>query len=120
MESWLGRRTVDRSERVSVSGPREHVAVEIPPIWLRPDPIDPDTQLGVPTSGPEVGFRHRIGGEPPLLAGPQPVCTSCRQKMTFYGQLDSVNAEVRLADVGLVAVYVCFDCFESTSMVVSS
>jgi hypothetical protein len=37
--------------------------------------------------------------------------------MTFYGQLDSINDEFVLADVGLVFVFVCFDCFTSMSVV---
>ena len=39
--------------------------------------------------------------------------------MTFYGQLDSVSDEVCLGDVGVVLVFVCFDCFEATAQVES-
>jgi hypothetical protein len=40
--------------------------------------------------------------------------------LTFYGQLDSVNDDVILADAGLVLVFVCFDCFEAAAQVVSA
>lgn len=40
--------------------------------------------------------------------------------MTFYGQLDSLNDQVVLADVGVVLVFVCFDCFESAATIASS
>ena len=39
--------------------------------------------------------------------------------MTFYAQLDSINDEYNLADVGLIYVFVCFDCFETRSVLQS-
>jgi len=39
--------------------------------------------------------------------------------MTFYGQLDSVGDSISLADVGMVYVFVCFDCFTSKSVLQS-
>ena len=36
--------------------------------------------------------------------------------MTFYGQLDSINDEICLADCGMIYVFVCFDCFETKSI----
>ena len=39
--------------------------------------------------------------------------------MTFYGQLDSINDEFMIADVGIVRVFVCFDCFEAHATVES-
>jgi len=41
------------------------------------------------------------------------------ERMTFYGQLDSLGDEIVLADAGLVAVFVCFGCFEAAARVVS-
>ena len=32
--------------------------------------------------------------------------------MTFYGQFDSLNDVICIADAGLVYVYLCFDCNE--------
>lgn len=40
--------------------------------------------------------------------------------MTFYGRLDSLNDEITLADVGVLLVFVCFDCFEAAAMVRSA
>ncbi|CAN7721300.1 hypothetical protein LJR290_006098 [Variovorax sp. LjRoot290] len=39
--------------------------------------------------------------------------------MTFYAQLDSINDEVVLADCGMIYVFVCFDCFETKSILQS-
>lgn len=91
----------------------------VPPIRLRPEPIDPDTTIGFKYAGPEPGHRHRIGGEPSFRPDPWPRC-SCDVEMTFYGQLDSLNDEITLADVGVLLVFVCFDCFEAAAMVGSS
>ena len=49
-----------------------------------------------------------------------PTCPVCSDTMTFYGQLDSVNDEVVLADAGVVLVFVCFDCFEAIAQVASA
>lgn len=91
----------------------------IPPVWLRPDSLDPDTTIGFKFAGPEPGHRHRIGGEPSFLPDPCPRC-SCDEEMTFYGQLDSLNDEITLDDAGVIMVFVCFDCFEAEAMVRSS
>jgi hypothetical protein len=40
--------------------------------------------------------------------------------MTFYGQLDSLNDDVVLADAGVLLVFVCFDCFEAAALVAST
>ena len=94
--------------------------VDIPAVRLRPEAIEPDTPLGVPSAGSDVGFRHQLGGEPAFQPAAWPVCTGCQLEMTFYGQLDTINADVVLADVGVVLVFVCFDCYESASMVMCS
>ena len=39
--------------------------------------------------------------------------------MSFYGQLDSLGDQYNLADCGMVYVFVCFDCFESKSVLQS-
>jgi hypothetical protein len=36
--------------------------------------------------------------------------------MTFYGQLDSINDEFVIGDVGLVYVFVCFDCLTTKAV----
>jgi hypothetical protein len=39
--------------------------------------------------------------------------------MSFYGQLDSVGDQMTIADVGMVYVFVCFDCYETKSVLQS-
>ena len=36
--------------------------------------------------------------------------------MSFYGQLDSIGDSYDLADCGIILVFVCFDCFETRSI----
>ncbi|MEA3215583.1 MAG: hypothetical protein QOJ19_1739 [Acidimicrobiia bacterium] len=101
----------------------------IPPFRLIPEPLTEEaTELpGFKWAGPETGKRHRLGGEPSFLQqAAHPTCSSCGQEMTFYGQLDSINDEIVLADAGLVFVFVCFhcfcvcfDCFTSTAFIQS-
>lgn len=69
---------------------------------------------------PEIGSRNKLGGAPTYLQGAEiPVCSDCRQAMTFYGQLDSTNDEFVLADCGMVYVFVCFDCFTAEAFIQS-
>jgi hypothetical protein len=94
----------------------------IPPFRLRPEPVSAEAEdlPGFEFAPDEVGQRHQLGGEPTWLQGDAtPVCGECGQVMTFYGQLDSINDDFVLADVGLVYVFVCFDDFTSTSIVQS-
>ena len=68
----------------------------------------------------EVGERHRLGGDPEWQQGDEtPACRQCGQKMTFYGQLDSIGDDFILADCGLVYVFVCFEDFEAAAVVQS-
>jgi hypothetical protein len=95
---------------------------DIPPFRLVPEPLTEEAAElpGFKWAGPEVGKRHRLGGEPSFLQQLEhPRCSSCSEDMTFYGQLDSINDEIVLADAGLVFVFVCFDCFTSTSFIQS-
>jgi hypothetical protein len=39
--------------------------------------------------------------------------------MTFYGQLDSINQDILIADAGIVMVFICFDCFEAQAVIES-
>jgi len=72
-------------------------------------------------AGKEIGTRHQLGGEPGFLQDASwPACPSCHKKMTFYGQLDSIGDDVCLADCGMIYVFVCFDCYTSTSFVQSN
>jgi hypothetical protein len=40
--------------------------------------------------------------------------------MTFYAQLDSLGDNHCLADCGMIYVFVCWDCFETKSVLQSS
>ena len=94
----------------------------IPPFRLRPEPLSPEAER-LPRfewAPEEVGQRHQLGGEPEWLQDDAtPVCTECGEKMTFYGQLDSINDDIVLADSGLVYVFVCFDDFKAAAVVQS-
>jgi hypothetical protein len=40
--------------------------------------------------------------------------------MTFYAQLDSLNDEIVLGDLGMIYVFVCFDCLEVKALLQTS
>lgn len=71
-----------------------------------------------------IGFKYnagagkatKIGGEPEWIQGDERPSCECGQTMTFYGQLDSIGDEYCLADCGMIFVFVCFDCFETKSV----
>ena len=91
--------------------------MDIPEIPLIPQPESEEARaaLGFKWASPEIGHRHQLGGSPSWLQGEQwPVC--CDKPMTFYGQLDSIGDDICLADCGLIYVFVCFDCFETRSV----
>lgn len=95
---------------------------EIPPFRLISEPLTEEAAKlpGFKCAGPEVGKRHRLGGEPSFLQQPEyPQCSDCGEEMTFYGQLDSINDDIVLADAGLLFVFVCFDCFTTASFIQS-
>ena len=93
---------------------------KIPPFKLAATPLNEEARqaMGFKWADPEVGTRHRLGGEPKLLQPEEiPECPSCGQPMSFYGQLDSIGDEYDIADCGMVYVFLCFDCFEATAFV---
>jgi hypothetical protein len=99
------------------------VPKRIPPFRLDAHPLtsEADVVAGFEWASPEIGTRHRIGGVPDGVPEAEyPRCSSCGHAMTFYGQLDSIGDDVALADVGVVHVFVCFDCFDATAHVVST
>ena len=68
----------------------------------------------------EIGTRHQLGGEPNFLQDARwPECPSGHGKMTFYGQLDSISDDICIADCGMIYVFICFDCYQTFSMVQS-
>lgn len=67
-----------------------------------------------------VGQRHKLGGEPDFMQQENwPKCRKCNSLMTFHGQLDSINDDFCIADCGIIYIFICFDCNESTSIIQS-
>lgn len=94
----------------------------IPPFKLVAEPLNDDAAKLLPFkwAGDEVGKRHRLGGQPDYLEEADYPSCGCGKKMSFYGQLDSINDEYVLADCGIVSVFVCFDCYETKSVLSST
>jgi uncharacterized protein YwqG len=63
----------------------------------------------------EAGTRHKLGGKPDFIQKEEWPCC-CGKKMTFYGQLDSIGDNYDLADCGMIYIFVCFDCFNTKSI----
>jgi uncharacterized protein YwqG len=96
---------------------------QIPPFRLVPQPVTEAAAIlpGFKWAAKAVGTRHQLGGEPSFIQAPDyPDCDSCRQRMTFYGQLDSINDDFVIGDVGMVYVFICFDCLTTKSILQSS
>jgi len=101
---------------------RKTAMKQIPPFRLTAQPLNKEAADLPPFkwAAPEVGKRHKLGGEPEFIQPPEwPACPGCGSKMSFYGQLDSLNDEFCIADVGMIYVFLCFDCYKSVSIVQS-
>jgi hypothetical protein len=89
---------------------------KVPSFRLVPEPLS-DEARRLPKfrwAADDVGTRHRLGGEPePQLDDSHwPLCPECSERMSFYGQLDSINDELCIADAGRICVFLCFGCNE--------
>ena len=95
----------------------------LPAFKLVPEPLSDEAREAMkplPYVEPEIGTRHRLGGEPDFIQQEKvPVCPQCQQPMTFYAQLDAVgqDSEYDIADAGLIYVFLCFDDFEAKAVV---
>lgn len=93
----------------------------IPPFRLVPEALNAEAAV-LPKfkwAGDAIGQRHQLGGSPAFIQGDAtPVC-SCDKQMSFYAQLDSINDEFVLADCGMIYVFVCFDCYQTASVLQS-
>jgi hypothetical protein len=92
----------------------------IPPFKLLPEPQNEEARRlpGFKWASKEIGTRHQLGGEPNFLQNESwPTCSSCREQMAFYAQLDSINDDISIADCGMIYVFICFDCYKTVSMV---
>ncbi|HUX80201.1 MAG TPA: hypothetical protein VMW10_10740 [Alphaproteobacteria bacterium] len=94
----------------------------IPSFKLIPKPMDEEAR-SLPKfkwAPDKVGTRHQLGGSPDFIQQESwPKCSSCSVKMSFYGQLDSINDEFQIADCGMIYVFICFDCNETISIIQS-
>ena len=92
---------------------------ELPEIFLKR--MDENKKPFKYAEGLNIGFRNKIGGKPDFISESEyPLCQECNKMMSFYGQLDSVDDENIIADCGLISVFVCFDCYRTQSVIVSS
>lgn len=90
--------------------------MEIPEIKLVPTPETEEAKNAVGYKyNSQAGSRHKLGGKPDFIQEEEWPCC-CGKKMTFYGQLDSIGDNYDLADCGMVYVFVCFDCFNTKSI----
>lgn len=89
------------------------------PIYFRPESEEAKAIVGFKWADDEIGKRSKLGGKPDWIQSSEvPIC-SCGKEMSFYGQLDSIGDAVILADCGMIYIFVCFDCFETKSMIQS-
>ena len=125
----LGSRFRNLRNRPTVAGnPLPDSKVEsdmktVPPFKLVPEPLNEQAaSLGsFKWAAKEVGQRHRLGGQPEgIKAEDWPKCVNCDERMTFYGQLDSIDDEICIADCGLILVFLCFECYQVHAQVHSS
>ena len=82
----------------------------------------------------KLGVRSKLGGEPDWEQQPEwPKCPGCKELMTFVAQIDSLehnephnpNAidslsgkqQYMFGDVGMIYVFMCFECFKTKSVV---
>ncbi len=94
----------------------------IPPFRLISEPLNDEAKQvqGFRWATDDVGKRHRLGGAPDFLQQPDwPACPSCREQMTFYGQLDSIGDAIAIADCGMIYVFICLNCNETKSIIQS-
>ena len=87
-----------------------HEIDQVPTIRLRRD--DSNKAIYFPNSNDDdFGKRSKIGGRPNWIQGNNtPNCADCKNAMTFYGQLDSINEQYAIADAGMLYLFYCFKC----------
>jgi hypothetical protein len=97
---------------------------KVPPFKLTPEPLSEEARRlpGFQLAADDIGTRHRLGGEPEpaMNEGHWPRCPECSERMSFYGQLDSLNDEFCIADTGRICVFLCFGCNEVKATIESA
>jgi hypothetical protein len=97
--------------------------MQFEPAPLGQEAVDPDC----------LGVRSKLGGKPNWEQNDEtPKCPGCGQEMTFVAQIDSINHDAihnphrvdclsdeqkfMFGDVGMIYVFFCFECSETTSI----
>ena len=89
-------------------------------VVLTPLTDEAQEKMGFKWADPHIGTRSKVGGSPDFLQDHEvQVCPSCGTEMTFIAQIDSIGDEMTFADVGMLYVFVCFDCFKTSAFVQS-
>jgi uncharacterized protein YwqG len=82
----------------------------------------------------KLGVRSKLGGKPDWEQGAEiPKCPNCKKPMTFIAQIDSMehdeehnphaidclsdSQQYMFGDVGMIYVFLCFDCMETKSVI---
>jgi hypothetical protein len=114
----------EQAASVRDSPDARRIDVKIPPYRLVLEPMDDEARShppGFKWAAPPVGQRHRLGGSPDFIQEVEwPSCPRCAKAMTFYAQLDSLNDDIVLGDVGMVYLFICFDCLEVEALLQTS
>lgn len=79
-----------------------------------------------------LGQRTKLGGAPDWIQGDEtPECSECGEPMSFVAQIDSIEhdsprnplhrrfptpKDYMFGDVGMIYVFFCFPCGQSTSL----
>lgn len=73
-----------------------------------------------------IGGRTKLGGDPTWIQEDStPSCPECQQKMSFVGQIDSIDnllenktiiEDYMFGDMGMIYIFFCFDCNTTDSI----
>jgi uncharacterized protein YwqG len=75
-----------------------------------------------------LGERSKLGGEPEWIQEEENIkCPICKRKMSFIGQIDSIDYGKNVnkdndqqlyifGDVGMIYIFFCFDCLKPKSI----
>ena len=102
-------------------------------IGVHLEQVAPGTSA-IPTNVPDdSGLRTKLGGDPDWIQDDEtPDCDNCDEEMSFICQIDSIHhdskynplrrdclgrkQEYMFGDVGMIYVFFCFDCCETTAV----
>lgn len=85
------------------------------PFVLAPQTDEAKSVIGFKMND-KMGKKSKLGGEPEWIQHDEtPICVSCAEAMTFYGQLDCIGDNFSLGDCGMIYVFVCLKCLETKS-----